>query len=513
MRQQSLEMENTQTRLRRSWLDRVLRLLMTLSAILVLSSCGASSPEGGGPAFPTSDGGSSHGVSPDAGNPDAGGPQAGSPDAGEPDGGVSTQTIGVNGRVMDLAGQVKAGTWVAIKSGSFWETRVVDPGGNFTVPDVPIPYDVWVIVEGTSPWDYLRSGTATTTVEVGVTASVGLTSPSPTVLDLTRTDPGTEHVASIRGRVSGGIGFPTPGDYGTILAFSSPTGGALGSVNTISFETGAYLTDVHWLGPPEVSGTLHALQFQVGGQGPESYSGYGAASVQLTAGGVSSLEVPLAPVTVARVSGTYTSPPNYVGGWQVWMNFGADRGGLAIASGAAGPFSALTPNVPGATFWAFGYASQPTWDDDPASSVVIKSNLAADATSVALTSPPAPELNLPEPGAGNVSTGTRFSWTAPAGGVSILHVRPPGNSGPSFYVVTSELSASIPDLAGGGPMLPITTGYSWWVVGIGPFPGVDLAAPGIRNLLNGLDFEGGPPTSPVDGYVTNSFRRTFATSR
>jgi hypothetical protein len=61
--------------------------------------------------------------------------------------------------VVDLAGQVKAGTWVVIKSGSFRATPTIDPGGNFTVASVPTPYDVWVIVEGTSPGDYLRDDT------------------------------------------------------------------------------------------------------------------------------------------------------------------------------------------------------------------------------------------------------------------------------------------------------------------------------------------------------------------
>ena len=131
---------------------------------------------------------------------------------------------------------------------------------------------------------------------------------------------------------------------------------------------------------------------------------------------------------------------------------------------------------------------------------------------VAVTSPPAAELNLPESGAGGVSTGTRFTWTAPAGGVSILYVTS-SSSGPNFYVLTSEASASIPDLAGGGPMLPNSPSYTWWIVGVGPFASVDAAAPGLSSLLNSFGGERGPVGGAFDGYVTQSLSRTFTTAR
>ena len=213
--------------------------------------------------------------------------RAGSPDAGNPDGGGSAVRVDVNGRVMDLAGQVKDGTWVVIKSGSFRATPTVDSEGNFTVASVPIPYDVWVIVEGTSPWDYLRNAT-TAPMEVGVTASLGLQHQSQSHaarFDETYCHPSTANLASISGRVSGGIGFPTPDDYWTAVAFSSPTGSSgmlSGDTTTVSSTTGAYVTDVRWSGPSTTSGTLHALQWQRGSGGPASYSGYGVASVPLT---------------------------------------------------------------------------------------------------------------------------------------------------------------------------------------------------------------------------------------
>jgi hypothetical protein len=82
---------------------------------------------------------------------------------------------------------------------------------------------------------------------------------------------------------------------------------------------------------------LHALQWKQGSDGPASYSGYGAASVPLTDAGVWNLDIPLTTVTPARFSGTYTPPPDYGGGWAIWVKFGADVGGLRIANGVAGP--------------------------------------------------------------------------------------------------------------------------------------------------------------------------------
>jgi hypothetical protein len=152
------------------------------------------------------------------------------------------------------------------------------------------------------------------------------------------------------------------------------------------------------------------------------------------------------------------------------------------------------------------------WDGDFASSVAIRSNLAVDAMGVDVTSPPAAELALPAPGTGGVSTGTRFSWSAPAGGVSILYVTS-GGTGPNFYVLTSETSAAIPDLAGGGPMLPSSTGYTWWVVGVGPLASVDAAGPGISSLLNSLGGNMGPGGGALDGWVTQSLAWTFGTAR
>ena len=212
MRQTSLGAKNGRARLRGSWLDPVIRLLMALTGALFLSFCGDNGPgpEREGPAAEAPDGGSSRGGSPDAGNPDGGSPQGGSPDAGNPDGGGSAVRVDVNGRVMDLAGQVKDGTWVVIKSGSFRATPTVDSEGNFTVASVPIPYDVWVIVEGTSPWDYLRNAT-TAPMEVGVTASLGSDQSQSHAARFDQTCiPSTANLASISGRVSGGIGFPTP---------------------------------------------------------------------------------------------------------------------------------------------------------------------------------------------------------------------------------------------------------------------------------------------------------------
>lgn len=448
----------------------------------------------------------------------------GSPDGGSPGAG----TIKVHGKVLNSFGQVSADVRVIIKSGTAFSVRTrTDSNGNFTVADVPAPYDATVIGQaGNAP------------SPSGATVSLGLTTATPTVLDMFGwSDQATGGSALLSGAVTGGIGFPSPPDYRTSVLFSSPEVQTLQNV-VADNSTGAYVTArgwegepiaLSWLGPTTTTGTLHALQWEqrqaqlFSPDVPISYSGYGSkANVSLANGStVAGEDIALRPVTPATFSGRYTAPPSYSVDWKL-VALKLDRGLMLIVEDTLGdygePFSAFsytTPNIPGATLVMLSMAS-----NGPASSIELETGLAVDATGVDTTSPPAAELSLPLDRAAGVTTATGFSWTAVPGVVHLLRVTGPTTGNPDlvvpwYYVLTSGTSATIQDLTSDGLSLPASTTHSWQVFGVGPYADIEAASAGIAgehywyfNLV-GLDLMNTRP----GGFVTVSASRSFTTAR
>jgi hypothetical protein len=208
----------------------------------------------------------------DAGTLDAGTLDAGTLDAGTPDGG----RIDVNGKVVNTSGGTSANVVVVIKSGAaFSVITSTDADGKFSVANVPTPYDAAVV---------FGSG--------GATVSVGLTSTTPTVLDMLSGSPFLPASASLSGAVTGGLGFPSPPGYRTSVLFTSPE---VQTDQTVMADltTGDYVAardykgdpgSLFWSGPTTSTGTLHALQWRqehpydddpYDVHVPSSYSGYG----------------------------------------------------------------------------------------------------------------------------------------------------------------------------------------------------------------------------------------------
>ena len=444
------------------------------------------------------------------------GDNPGNPGGGPPAGGA--KTVNVNGKVVNQSGQVRAGLRVVIRSGAgFQVTTTTDASGRFTVSNVPTPYDAIVVI--------------TTARPTGATISVGLTSTTPTLLDMLGSGPsvtGPGGSASLSGKVTGGTGFPTPAHYSTSVLFSSDefqtdqylaASGSTGdySTNDTYFDYNGDPRPLSWSGPTTTTGTLHALQLQEEIEyAPITFSGYGfRENVSLADGSaVSGQDIALTPVTPATLAGTYSPPTGYSAQQRV-VGLRFAGGGLMLLQFDPFPteaFSYSTPNILGATLVLVSTAYTNTYRGT-AYSVLFNTNLAVDATGVATTSPPAAEL----------ISATSFSWTAVPGAVHLVVVASGASqysAAPSYVFLTAGTSVAIPDLRSVGLNVPASTDYSWVVYGVGPYADVEAASAGLsgEHRWGYFDSIGGSPmfsnlvNSSTGGFVTVSAPEVFTTA-
>jgi hypothetical protein len=443
------------------------------------------------------------------------------PDGGIPDGGGSVGTVNVNGKVVSFFGEVSPNVTVVIKSGAVFSVSTrTDGSGNFTVANVPTPYDATVIDTEVNE-----------SVPSTVTVSVGLTSARPTVFDWfsTGTPSSGGGSASLSGAVTGGIGFPSPMGYRTSVLFSSAelqTAPWLAADNTTGdYTTDSYFDDgtlfrIGWSGPTTTTGTLHALQWQQTDTAdpfnvhvPNSYSGYGfEENVTLANMSNVSQDIALTPVTPATFAGTYTAPTGYaVDHKAVALSFSSGGQMLIVDDqDATEPFSYPTPNIPGATLILLSTASK-----GAAYSVSFANGLAVDGTGITVTSPAAAELSTPLDMATGVTTSTPFSWTALPGVVHLVIVSS-GGQGPTYIFLTSGTSVTMPDLTSVGVGLPASAAYDWAVYGVGPYADVEAACVGLAgehawgSFINFI--HGYLVNSNTGGFMTTSLTRSFTTA-
>lgn len=432
-----------------------------------------------------------------------------------PDGGV--RTINVSGKVMNKGGGSSANVAVVLKSGADFLAAVsTDGNGNFSVDNVPAPYDAMVLIGNR------------------VTVSAGLTSATPTVLDMFSIKAlvaGPGGSASLSGTVSGGIGFPNQGQTSMLFASNEVQTNQYFLAN---HNNGDYSTDdayfdydgdpmpLSWSGPVTTTGTLYALQSQEQVEyEPSGYSGFGfKENVSLTNGSaVTDQDIVLMPVTPATFSGTYALAVGYtVVETEVALQFGS--GGLMLiqadSPSAPDAFSYNTPTIPGATLVLVSMASKGN-----ASSVVVDTGLAVDATGLAVAFPAAADgLTFPST---EVTIGTQFLFKADPNEVHLLVIGSGASdyssSVPSYIFVTSGTSATIPDLTSFGLKMPASTDYTWVLYGLGPYADVDAAAAGLccEHQWGYLDSLGGTPlnlnlvNSKTGGFVTASAIGSFTT--
>jgi len=368
--------------------------------------------------------------------------------------GTTLTPITVTGKVIGANRQPVSGVPVLITGLTSVNT---DANGNFTIANVGRPYTITVI-DATNKQAILYRG---------------LTRSDPTLVFL-GSNPGTQRTASITGKIYPASNYPEAATRKTLVGFVSPE---TGKTTTATPATGAYsLLNAQWYGGSTTTGSLHALQYDYNTTTglPTSYVGYGVRTgVPLLDGtpnpnGNDTMSV----VGTTSMSGTVTAPAGYtITSKTVAMTLGSTAGlTLLSESGGATSFTYAMPNINGATFRIGVGATKAS----TGSSSVFKGGVAGNATGVSVTVPACPELSLPINAATNVTTSTPFSWTQYTGGVHLLIYASSGK--PSYYIVTTATSDSIPNLSAAGLGLPASTAYQWGVYGFGPFADVDAAA-------------------------------------
>jgi len=358
-------------------------------------------------------------------------------------------TITVTGRVLQLNGSDVAFLPVAILGQG---AALTDANGNFTIPNVTTPYDIVVA---------LHQGDETSAM-----VHHGLTRPDPRLVGF----PARGFSAELSGTVSGGSGFPLPADEQTRLGiFTDLTD--FGSAPVVDPTTGAYAETVGWGYRPTTNAHFVGLEYRLNGSGQvTSFTGAATGSFTLTDGGAVALPITLGPVATTTISGTYSLPDDYT----FLAKASATESGIFDALGVetdsvdTGTFSFAAPVIAGQSnlvLVAGGSANGGTMQ-------MIRRNIPAGATGVAIEVPRAADMIFPFDGATGVDHDTTFLTTDFPEGVFMFQWF--GRAGdPSFTLVSAEPVARIPDLSALGISLPPSASYSFGAIELGPFTGMD----------------------------------------
>lgn len=396
-------------------------------------------------------------------------------------------SIDVAGRVIGLDGR-PAPTVLVTVLGVGTTTTAFD--GSFVLPDVEPPYAV-----------HVRHPT-----EPLVVTYVGLRREDP-VLIVSGTPPAAQHTASFYGTISGGTTFPQPVSHVTRATFASPA--TRGTVDADGTSGAFQIVGLPWFGA-DTEAALHALQWRYDAGGlPVDYTGHGTRPLTLRSAIVGYLgqDMAMLPVAEGSVSGSATVPAGYTltgrtlnvvypeGGWVV----------PAVQSNPTHPFTYVTPDIPGVSVAVGGLAVTTAGE----LSFAVRANLPPTAAGVDLVLPEVPQLATPADGVANVGYGTGFGWTTPPGGVSVLLVNgPPGEL--DHAIVTGDTSATIPDLREVGLDLAAAGAYTWQVVHLPVYAGVDEAATHADGLLSSWPLNAFYFPAQ-DGAWANSLIRGFTT--
>ena len=361
-------------------------------------------------------------------------------------------TITVSGKVITVGQQPIPNSPVVITG---LPATVTDANGAFTITGVTTPYDVTVVVSAT---------------KLGITYR-GLTRSDPTLVNLlSASTPG--NTATVSGTVSGGAGFPQPATRtSAVLLTSTET-----SSSTIpNGTTGVYSLSTSWVGATTITTVLHALQWDKNAAGvPTAYTGYGEKTgVSVTAGGsFAAQNVAMTAVTAQTVAGTVTVPAGLTLSSKAVSLVFATKGSISLGSegGSTASFSYAVPVVSGTTLSVSASASGVS-----GLSQLAKSGIAPGASGIALSLQAVSTHSLPVDNATGVTVATPFSWTPSPSVIYIVLVNGPAGQ-PDFLIITSQPSATLPDLTALGLGLPKGIAYGWSILTYGPHASIDAAA-------------------------------------
>lgn len=404
-----------------------------------------------------------------------------------PAGGASGGVITVAGRVIGTNGQGVASVPVYVTGKTSTNT---DASGNFSIASVTPPYDITVVDAANKRALVYK----------------GLSRQDPTLTFFGST-PGTARHGTIGGKISGGTFTPNQGASDvTKVVFASPEVNA--GVNTA--VSGAFASlGLTWYGPTVTTGNLYALQFTADVNGfpvANGFKGYGTrVGIAVNDGSTLNNQFDtLQAVGTTQFTGTVTVPSGYT----------LSQKSLSVRVSPTTLISLLTDNTPNAavSFYTPGIAGASLIVSSLATkagaeALYFKTGIATGATGVTLAMVAAPELSLPINGATAVDTTITFTWTAMTGGIHLVAFTG-GAGNPTYYIVTSGTSASIPNLKPLGLGLPSSASYQWSIDAFGPFAGADDAA-GATGFLGALTNQA---LLTSDAFLGISTARSFTTS-
>jgi hypothetical protein len=376
--------------------------------------------------------------------------------------GSPPDTITVTGRVVDAALEPLGGVAVMVGGKNPVTTDVT---GRFTVGGVEAPYDAAVGLNA---------------LALGV-VYVGLTRRDPVLLAWADGLVGPDtHYADISGTVTGGTGYPVPGNHQlTGVWFESPQ--ATFSIGADPW-TGAYhMAQLSWQGPGTITGTIRVLQTHYDSTThlPMAYDGYGTRTgVTVSSGGsLSGQDVAVSAVDTMTVAGTVTLPPDHAILSEILRaGFGpapTAPPGMNVVSAfydTVSTFRYVAPRIPGATL----SLQVAIMGGQGIGAVTVTSG---NAGALSLDFPAPPELVAPADGAAGVTAGSSLTWHAQSGAIYMVTIYDPSAvSGMRLNVLTADTTLAVPDLGALGLSLSRATSYGWLVETAAPFTSVDQAA-------------------------------------
>lgn len=409
-------------------------------------------------------------------------------DGGKPDRGARAGSAGraaaapmgggpitVQGRVLQLPGSKASFLPVAIIGQG---AALADANGNFTIPNVTTPYDVVIGYHD-------ASGTSMVLYQ-------GLTRADPRLIAFVRTD----RSAMVAGTVSGGAGYPLPPDHETMMSLSTDHGSGAGGA-AADPTTGDYDLFADWTFARTTTAHLTAVQYEVDGSGLLSNAtGAAAMNFPISNGAAVVMPVALPPAMTTTIEGSYTYPAGYTFGGKGMYVESPSFGLLSLPASPvdSGLFSLNAPVVAGRSSMLAILALSPL----DSSTYVLARDIPPGTVDLDLEVPEAVHTLFPFDGSTGVTYTTPFMTTDFTVGVHIFSFS--SASGPTYYVMSADPVAHIPDLSSFAVFLPPSTAYTMSVIGIGPFADLD-------------DFTG--PTAPLPSpllYLSGATSINFTTA-
>lgn len=346
---------------------------------------------------------------------------------------IPTSRVHVRGRVVDTYDQPVSGVAVAI--GSSVTTTGLD--GGFAIPGlVSPPYDITV-----------REAASVFHVYRGLTTGQAVLQLAPfVVVDLQR------HATLMASVANGGASATKQ----SVVAFAAPDGWGGGAPGAVP---------ITWYGDPTVTGTLHAVEYDLDAVGqPSQYTGYGYTQVTLASGASTGADVVLEPVGTSWIAAEVDLAAGVtLTERTLWWQLG-ERTAVPLATSHL-PNTAFTWAVPdlAATFGVLlGSVA-----NGRQSYRYVAGIEPGELIKTSLASPPS-RVN---PANGSVVTKAEaFTSTSTARAVHAFVFLAPGLAVAAY---TAEDAVVFPESTALGLGWPAGASVSWYVAAIGPYASLD----------------------------------------